>query len=177
MGANQSNIPIEMIEREHPLRVERYALVPDTGGAGKFRGGLATVREVRLLAEEAVITVRSDKRRFPPYGLHGGKSGSRSMNIINPGPDQRVLPVLFKEPIAMVQGDLYHHTLAGGGGYGDPLERDLSLVQRDLRQGRISGAGALRDYGVVAALQGDDWVIDSVETGRKRAALRVMQEG
>ena len=175
MGANQSNIPIEMIEREHPLRVERYALVPDTGGAGKFRGGLAIVREIRLLAEEAVITVRSDKRRFPPYGLHGGKPGSPSMNLINPGAGQRVLPVLFKEPVAMARGDVYHHTLAGGGGYGDPLARDVSLVQRDLCQGRISGAGALRDYGVVAALQGDDWVVDAMETGKTRCALRAAQ--
>ena len=171
IGANQSNVPIEMIEREHPLRIERYGLVPDTGGAGKYRGGLAIVRELRLLGDDAVITVRSDKRRFPPYGLHGGKQGSPSMNLINPGPAQRVLPVLFKDPVDMVRGDLYHHTLSGGGGYGDPLERDLFLVQRDLRQGRVTGEGALRDYGVVAALQDDEWIIDVPATGRQRCAM------
>ena len=171
IGANQSNVPIEMIEREHPLRIERYGLVPDTGGAGKYRGGLAIVRELRLLGDDAVITVRSDKRRFPPYGLHGGKQGSPSMNLINPGPAQRVLPVLFKDPVDMVRGDLYHHTLSGGGGYGDPLERELFLVQRDLRQGRVTGEGALRDYGVVAALQNDEWIIDVPATDRQRGAM------
>lgn len=176
IGANQSNIPIEMIEREYPLRVERYALVPDTGGAGKYRGGLAIVREFRLLAQEAMIAVRSDKRRFPPYGLHGGKSGSPSMNIINPGPKQRVLPVLFKEPVTMVMGDVYHHTLAGGGGYGNPLERDLALVERDLRQGRITGAGALNDYGVVAAQEPLGWVVDIDATLALRASLRAAVE-
>ena len=168
IGANQSNIPIEMIEREHPLRVERYALVPDTGGAGKFRGGLAIVREIRLLADEAVITVRSDKRRFPPYGLFGGRPGSPSMNLINPGAHQRVLPVLFKEPLTLLRGDLYHHTLSGGGGYGDPMEREIALVQRDLRQGRVSGEGALRDYGVVAVLQGETWLVDAAATADTR---------
>lgn len=172
IGANQSNIPIEMIEREHPLRVERYALVPDTGGAGKYRGGLAIVREFRLLAEEAMITVRSDKRRFPPYGLHGGKPGSPSMNMINPGTNQRVLPVLFKEPVAMTRGDLFHHTLAGGGGYGDPLERDVSLILRDLHQGRVSAEGVQKDYGVVAAMKGTEWVVNQDATEDLRASRR-----
>lgn len=172
IGANQSNVPIEMIEREHPLRIERYGLVTDTGGAGKFRGGLAIVRELRLLGDEAVITVRSDKRRFPPYGLHGGQPGSPSMNLINPGKDQRVLPVLFKDPVDMVRGDVFHHTLSGGGGYGDPLERDLDLVQNDLRQGRVTEQGALRDYGVVAAWQQDQWVIDTVATANVRSTMR-----
>ena len=175
IGANQSNIPIEMIEREYPLRIERYALVPDTGGAGRFRGGLAIVRELRLLAEEAVITVRSDKRRFPPYGLHGGQPGSPSMNLINPGADQQVLPVLFKDPVTMLRGDVYCHTLSGGGGFGDPLDRDVSLVLRDLRQGRVTGSGALRDYGVVALLQDDAWVIDANATERTRATRRATQ--
>jgi N-methylhydantoinase B len=170
IGANQSNIPIEMIEREHPLRIERYGLVPDSGGAGRYRGGLAIVREFRLLAGEAMITVRSDKRRFPPYGLHGGQPGSPSMNIVNPGPQQRVLPVLFTQPVMLRQGDLYHHTLAGGGGHGDPLQRDPALVLRDLQQERVSPQGALRDYGVVATRAGLDWVVDADATARERAA-------
>lgn len=170
IGANQSNIPIEMIEREHPLRIERYGLVPDSGGAGRYRGGLAIVREFRLLAGEAMITVRSDKRRFPPYGLHGGQPGSPSMNIVNPGPQQRVLPVLFTQPVMLRQGDLYHHTLAGGGGHGDPLQRDVTLVLRDLQQERVTAAGARRDYGVVATRAGLDWVVDADATARERAA-------
>ncbi|MEO7241950.1 MAG: hydantoinase B/oxoprolinase family protein [Variovorax sp.] len=168
IGANQSNIPIEMIEREHPLRVERYGLVPDTGGPGRYRGGLAIVREIRLLSDEAAITVRSDKRRFPPYGLRGGHCGSSSMNLINPGPQQRVLPVLFKEPVTLHRGDVYQHTLASGGGYGNPLERAVAAVLEDLRQGRITQAGALRDYGVVASPSGDDWLVDMAATDAAR---------
>jgi len=172
IGANQSNIPVEMIEREHPLRIERYALVPDSGGAGKYRGGLAIVREFRLLAQEATITVRSDKRRFAPYGLHGGKPGAPSVNLVNPGPEQRLLPVLFKEPVQLARGDVFHHTLAGGGGWGDPLERDVALILRDLRQERVSVAGARDGYGVVARLEGSHWVVDQPATDALRAARR-----
>ena len=175
IGANQSNIPVEMIEREYPLRVECYALVPDSGGPGRFRGGLAIRREIRLLADQAVLTVRSDKRRFPPYGLCGGHAGSPSMNLINPGPLERVLPVLFKDPVALTCGDLYQHTLSGGGGHGDPLERDLALVLRDLRQGRVSAAGAARDYGVVASLRDGVWNVDAEATEACRRALRAQR--
>ena len=75
------------------------AMVPDSGGAGRFRGGLGMVREFRLLADEATLTVRSDKRRFPPFGLAGGAPGSRSWNIVNPGPGETVLPVLTMRPL------------------------------------------------------------------------------
>lgn len=172
IGANQSNIPVEMIEREYPVRVERYGLVPDSGGAGRFRGGLAIEREIRLLAQEAVISVRSDKRRFRPYGLHGGAEGSPSVNVINPGPSERVLPVLFKEPVAMRRGDVYRHVLASGGGWGDPLERDVGRVARDLIEGRVTQEAALRDYGVVARPHGATWDVDlgatQIERGRRR---------
>jgi len=172
IGANQSNIPIEMIEREQPLRVERYGFVADSAGAGRFRGGMAIEREFRLLADEAVISVRSDKRRFRPYGLHGGGQGSPSVNIINPGPGERMLPVLFKEPVALRKGDVYRHVLSSGGGWGDPLERDLALIERDLRQGRITPDGALRDYGAIARLTQGRWQIDAAATERERERRR-----
>src|ERR1700674_3295330 len=84
-AANLSNQPIELIEAELPLRVVRYGLVQDSGGPGKFRGGLAYTREWRLLADEAVYTVRSDRRSHPPYGLGGGLPGSPSMNQFRSG--------------------------------------------------------------------------------------------
>jgi len=149
LGANQSNIPIEMIEAEHPLRIERYALVPDSGGPGKYRGGLSMVREFRLLADEAVLTVRSDKRRFPPYGLHGGHAGAPCWNVVNPDGDAQVLPTLFKDVFTLRRGDVFRHTLAGGGGHGSPLERDPALVLRDFVQERVSARHAAEAYGVV----------------------------
>jgi N-methylhydantoinase B len=165
IGANQSNVPIEMIEAEYPIRIEQYGLVPDTGGAGKYRGGLAMVREYRLLAEEAVLTVRSDKRRFPPFGLHGGKNGSPSMNLVN---GTTVLPVLLTKPYPMRKGDVFRHVLAGGGGYGDPYQRDPALVQRDVAQGKVTIAHAREAYGVVINA---DLMVDAAAT----AALRTQR--
>ena len=163
IGANQSNVPIEMIEAEYPIRIEQYGLVPDTGGPGKYRGGLSMVREYRLLADEAVLTVRSDKRRFPPFGLHGGRDGAPSMNTVN---GTKVLPVLLTKPYTLRKGDVFRHQLAGGGGYGDPRERDPALVQRDVEQGKVTRAHAKEAYGVVL---NKDFTIDAVATAALRA--------
>ena len=73
MGANQSNVSIEMIESDYPIRIRRYGMMPDTGGPGRWRGGLALMREYEILADEAILNVRSDKRRYPPHGLFGGR--------------------------------------------------------------------------------------------------------
>ncbi|MGQ0655238.1 MAG: hydantoinase B/oxoprolinase family protein, partial [Betaproteobacteria bacterium] len=164
VGANQSNVPIEMIEAEYPIRIEQYALVPDSGGAGRFRGGLSMVRDYRLLADHAVLTVRSDKRRFPPFGLHGGKNGMPSLNVVNPDGEANVLPVLLTTPYPLKKGDLFRHRLAGGGGYGDPFERDPALVLRDVEQGRVTVRHARDAYGVSIKKE----QVDAVET----AALR-----
>ncbi|MBL8839092.1 MAG: hydantoinase B/oxoprolinase family protein [Alphaproteobacteria bacterium] len=175
VGANQSNIPIELIERDHPLRVERYALVPDSGGPGRFRGGLSMLREIRILADEAMISVRSDKRRFPPYGLQGGKPGTPSWNIINPGPRQRVLPVLMNEPVMLKRGDVFRHMLAGGGGHGPALSRDPALVLHDVIQERVTPRHARDAYGVIVRRKARVWVVDTAATQRLRA--RRMQRG
>lgn len=172
IGANQSNIPIETIEAEYPLRVEQYALIPDSGGAGRFRGGLGIVREFRLLADEAVITIRSDKRRFPPYGLFGGKAGTSSWNILNPeGPGRRILPVLLTQPVTLRKGDVYRHILAGGGGYGPPLERDPELVRRDVILGKVSVVHARDAYGVAIVETKSGFVVDAAATAALRAQM------
>ena len=91
MGANQSNVPIEMIETEYPIRIEQYGFVPDTGGPGAFRGGLSLIRDYRILAENADLNVRSDKRAYPPHGLFGGKEGAPSTNQLNPDGEESPL--------------------------------------------------------------------------------------
>jgi N-methylhydantoinase B len=170
LGANQSNIPIEMIEAEHPLRVEQYALVPDSGGAGAFRGGLSMVRDFRVLCDEATLTVRSDKRRFPPFGLAGGGNGAPSYNLVNPDSGQsRVLPTLFKDVFTLKRGDVFRHILAGGGGYGDPYARDPERVLADVRQGRVSVAHAAEAYGVAIVAGADGPAIDAATTAVLRA--------
>lgn len=169
LGANQSNVPVETIEAEYPLRVERYGFVPDSGGAGRHRGGLAIERTFRLLADEATLTVRSDKRRFPPYGLAGGRPGSGSLSVVNPGTArERVLPVLVTEPVALERGDVFRHVLAAGGGWGDPRDRDPERVLEDLRLGRVTLEGARRDYGVAIVARDGGYAIDAAAT----AALR-----
>ncbi|CAN5245861.1 hydantoinase B/oxoprolinase family protein [soil metagenome] len=169
-GANQSNQPVEMIEAELPLAIERYGFVADTGGSGRFRGGLALEREYRILAEQAGMTMRSDRRSHLPYGLAGGSPGTPSWNILNPGPDQRILPTLPMESVPLRRGDVFRHVTAGGGGYGDPLERDPLMVLQDVLDEKLTPAYAVREYGVVIAVE--EGVIDAVQTDQLRADRR-----
>jgi N-methylhydantoinase B len=149
LGANQSNIPIEMIEAAYPLRVEAYGFVADTGGPGLHRGGLAIERQFRFLGEFGLLTIRSDKRRFRPFGLYGGGEGSPSLNVINPNTaTERVLPVLLDTPFELRHGDVFRHVLASGGGYGPPLEREPERVLEDVVLGRVTTSAARDQYGV-----------------------------
>jgi N-methylhydantoinase B len=138
-----------MIEALYPVEVERYALVDNSGGPGRFRGAPAFVRQYRLLGEEAVLTMRSDRRRHLPYGLAGGYPGTPSWNIINPGAEQRVLPAMPMEAIRLAKGDVFCHISAGGGGHGSPLEREPEQVLEDVLEERLSTEYARRVYGVV----------------------------
>jgi len=149
MGGNQSNVPIEMIELDYPLRIEEYGLVKDTGGAGKYRGGLSVIRSYRALEDDIMLSIRSDKRKFPPHGLFGGKEGEPSMSILKSGKDERIIPTLTTQPLYLKQNDLFQHVMAGGGGYGDPLEREPNLVLKDVIEEKISLNNASENYGVV----------------------------
>jgi N-methylhydantoinase B len=169
-GANQSNQPIELIEAELPLRVERYGFVPDSGGPGTYRGGLGLVREYRLLADEAFLTVRSDRRAHPPYGLHGGLPGAPSSNVVNPDGAPVLLPALPMKALTLRRGDVFRHTLAGGGGYGDPLGRDPAAVLEDVLDEKVSAAHARAAYGVV--LRRDGTAVDAAQTEAQRARMR-----
>jgi N-methylhydantoinase B len=168
MASNQANVPIELIEADYPIRIERYGFVADTGGAGQFRGGLSLTREYRVLTDDVYFGVRSDKSSHPPHGLFGGGAGSPASNLVNPGNGQRVLPTLPVTPVTLQQGDLFRHVMAGGGGYGDPLTRDPALVREDLLDGKITAAHAEAVYGV-AIVPGSDATIDESATARLRA--------
>ena len=144
---NMANTPIESIEADQPLLIERYALVPDSGGAGTYRGGLGMVRDFRLLAEEAVFQLRSDRHDFLPWGVEGGKPGSPTRNYLNPDEENRELP--GKYLMTLKKNDLYRCYQAGGGGYGDPLERDVEAVLEDVRQEKLTAASVRQEYGVV----------------------------
>ncbi|MET0429230.1 MAG: hydantoinase B/oxoprolinase family protein [Microvirga sp.] len=166
-AANLSNQPIEMIEADTPVEVTRYALVPDSGGPGRYRGGLAFVREFRFLAEMR-FTIRGDRRAHPPYGLEGGHPGSPSSHrLVGADGRERELPTMPLESFHAKPGDVFRLTGAGGGGYGDPMARDPAAVLADVLEGKMTLAGARRDYGVVIAAGAvDDAATAAQRTGR-----------
>ncbi|HWB51510.1 MAG TPA: hydantoinase B/oxoprolinase family protein [Stellaceae bacterium] len=164
--ANMASQPIEVTETEQPLQITAYEFIQDAMGPGKFRGGAPFRREYKLLAEEAILQVRSDRRDFRPYGLYGGGPGKPSMNYLNP--DRNPAPLPSKLTMNMRKGDLFRHEVAGAGGWGDPLERDPALVLKDVRNDFVSRRAAREDYGVVIA--GD--AVDAAATAALRQQMR-----
>jgi len=128
--------------------IEEYSLAPDTGGAGKYRGGLALNRSYRLTgADEAMIQLRSDRQDFLPYGLAGGKPGTPSKNILSQRNKTTEVPP--KERVYFNRGDVFHTTTAGTGGWGPPVERDPDAVLNDVQNGKLTIGSAESEYGVV----------------------------
>jgi N-methylhydantoinase B len=167
LGANISNVPVEAIEVSQPVEVLQYAFLPDTGGAGKYRGGLSLIRDYRLLTD-STLSVRTDRRRFRPYGLAGGQPGTPSDNRLNPDEENRQLSGKFT--LDLPAGSVFRHVMAGGGGFGDPLERDPDAVLRDVRGERIGVDYARREYGVV--VDAGQMAVDEAATAVLRTELR-----
>lgn len=165
-ASNISNAPIEQVENQAPIRVERYGLVRDSGGPGKWRGGLGVERQLRFLGERATLQLRSDRHAFPPYGLVAGKPGAGSANTLNKDEGWDPIPTKFTRPFH--KGEALRHTTAGGGGYGDPFERDLERVLADVCDGKVSVEAARRDYGV--CILPSPWRIDHAATEKTRAS-------
>ncbi len=162
-----ANIPVEVAESEYPIVVERYGLVPDTGGAGKHRGGLSVERVWRCLTPETSLIVRSDRARHAPYGLAGGAPGATSVNVVlHPDGAEERLPAMFSTTIGV--GDVYAHRMAGGGGWGSPFERDPADVAADVADGKVSAAAAREQYGVEIGTDGlvDDEATRALRDGR-----------
>ncbi len=164
-----ANIPIEVAEAEYPIVVERYGLVRDTGGAGRYRGGLSVERVWRCLTPETSLIVRSDRARHAPYGLAGGAPGATAVNlVVHPDGSEERLPAMFSTMIGA--GDVYVHRMAGGGGWGDPLERDPEAVAHDVRNEKVSVDAAGELYGVVI---GTDGLVDGEATSAVRDERRM----
>src|SRR5262249_51790131 len=125
----------------------------------------------RILAETAELNIRSDKRKHPAHGLFGGREGAPSMSIINPGSEDRIVPVMLTVPERLRRGDVLLHTLPGAGGYGDPLERDPALVLQDVVADKVSRERAATDYGVVVD-DSDPPGVDEASTQALRARMR-----
>jgi N-methylhydantoinase B len=146
--SNCRTAPIEIIESEFPTLTERFELLPDSGGAGAFRGGLGFVREYRILEDDVRFSLRGDKHTIGPWGCQGGKDGRTGACIVNPGTaEEKSLPSRFGD-FTLKKGDLLRLERPGGGGIGDPLERARERVLDDVRQGYVSPESAQSDYGV-----------------------------
>jgi N-methylhydantoinase B len=153
------------------VRVLRYAVNGGTGGPGRWRGGCGIVREVEVLAEEAILSLRIDAVLNPPWGTAGGREAGVGGCVINPGrPDERRLPPL-SDNNRVRRGDVIRVETGGGGGWGHPCDREPLLVLADVQGGFVTAASAVDDYGVVL-IAGRDGVAAEVDTAATAARRR-----
>ena len=170
-NVNQSNAriaPVEIIESEFAVQTRRFELLRDSGGAGKFRGGLGFVREYALLDHEVRFSLRSTKHTVAPKGIDAGLPGKTGHCVVNPGTaKERVLPSRCSD-LTLLPGDVVRLETPGGGGLGDPFERDPEMVLRDVRNGYVSINKAAESYGVVIKDENGEFLLDHVLTEEKR---------
>ncbi|NBS23963.1 MAG: hydantoinase B/oxoprolinase family protein [Altererythrobacter sp.] len=162
-----TNVPNEFLEKYFPLRIERYSTEPDSGGAGLHRGGNGIHMTYRFLAD-GEIAVHDDRWFVPPWGVNGGHPGMRARKVLERADGTTEIVGNKVEDVPVKEGDLLHYITWGGGGWGDPLDRDPELVGLEIRQGLVTPEGA-KHYGVVADENG---VIDSAATEALRAEIK-----
>lgn len=133
---NTQNTPIEAFEMSYPLRVERYSLRTDTGGAGEYQGGMGIRRDIRVLDHVADFSLMSERRQSVPYGLAGGEPGARGADYHTSNGDRERIDA--KTTRELQPNDLISVRTPGGGGYGSPIDRAEESIRRDLREDRIS---------------------------------------
>ena len=163
-----NSTPAEATEQEFPLIVERSELVPDSGGAGKFRGGLAMRTDIAMWGTEPKVSGRGMRETAPAEGLNGGGPGAPGRFLLDPGGDgERGLPGVFSE-LPVRPGTTIRVETPGGAGFGDPLERDPTLVLADVRAGKISQRAARERYGVIV----ENDRVDPARTEERRHLAR-----
>src|SRR5215472_11729645 len=162
--SNCKTAPIEIIESEFPTRVERFEMIPDSGGAGEWRGGLGFARDYRILADDVRFSMRTDKHAVEPFGGDDGLAGRRGACVINPGSkDEKQLPSRFGD-YRLGRDDIIRLERPGGGGLGDPHRRPAEKVLEDVRQGYVSVERARNDYGVALRWTDGEPELDGAET-------------
>lgn len=144
---NTQNAPIEEIELQYPVLIERYELLPNSEGPGKYRGGLGIRRDYCFLNHSVTFSILSDRGRFAPWGLFRGLAAQPSKYIVNPGSDNEI-QLWSKHTTLLTPNDRVTIQTPGGGGYGDPKDRDPQLVLEDVRNGKITLQRATQCYGV-----------------------------
>jgi N-methylhydantoinase B len=138
------NTPVELQELYYPLLYERYTLRTDSGGAGKFRGGVGLEVKVKSL-HDLFVSRNTDRIKCPPWGLLGGAEGATNATLIQRDGKEETLPGKFSH-LLVRPGETVTFLTAGGGGYGDPAKRDAAAIERDLALGYVSDARTKRDY-------------------------------
>jgi N-methylhydantoinase B len=167
--SNCMNIPVESVEMNFPLRIRRARLSPGSAGAGQFRGGLGLEKVFEATAADITVSHRGERFASSPWGLYGGRSAPRARAFVIRAHGSRE-EVPSKKMLTLHPGDQLWEYVAGGAGYGDPLERDPDLVLGDVLDGKISAESARADYGV--ALLAGGAAVDGDATTLRRDALR-----
>jgi N-methylhydantoinase B len=166
---NIDGIPVEVNEASYPILTERMELIPDSAGAGRFRGGHGVRKDVRVLGQDLTLSNLTDRQRFAPPGVLGGDPGALGRTLRNADRAEAVQVLESKGTYPLETGELISTLLAGGGGYGDPLDRDPARVLADVADGLLTVEGARRAYGVVLDADGR---LDADATDAERAARR-----
>ena len=180
--SNCRNTPVEVFEGRYPFRTLEYRLMPDSGGPGQHRGGLATTRTLEVVADEITLSCLFDRAKIPGWGLFGGRPGGLSQLLVKRADDDRfrtfveafntVSPTKFTN-VLLKRGDLVRYVTPGGGGYGDPFARDPEAVLADVRNGWVTAEAARREYGVVVEQWEDEVALDERATADLRGAPRI----
>lgn len=178
MGGDTRDYPMERGEAEFPILYTCYRHRPDSGGPGKFRGGLGIWRDIKMLDDEryrkTAVSVIWDRSKIPPYGIAGGFSGvAQRVAILRANSRLEYVPVEFGTKSTLLpihENDILSMRTGGGGGYGDPLEREPEAVLQDLQEGKISEPVAVDIYGVI--IDEKRWSVDSEATKEQREKVR-----
>ena len=138
-ASGSSNLPVEALEHAYPFRVERYALWEGSGGAGRYRGGMGVIRDYRVLADDIVVSLSSERQNVEASGANGGEPGTLGAFILDPDTAQeRKLPAAAAD-VKLPRGSVLRICTPSGGGYGSAKERDQAAIETDAREGRASG--------------------------------------
>jgi N-methylhydantoinase B/oxoprolinase/acetone carboxylase alpha subunit len=171
---NARTIPQELEERWFPVLYTRYEARTDSCGHGMRRGGFALVREMTVLSD-VTMTIHGDREKFTPFGMSGGLNGGGCNLIINKGTDREFNAGMYATGVELKKGDKIFYASSGGGGFGDPLERDTHLVLEDVMDEWLTVEAARDYYGVVVDVldaEALDYRIDEEKTTALRARLR-----
>lgn len=164
---NFTNVPNEFLERYFPLVIERYETVADSGGAGLHRGGNGIIMSYRFL-ESGHIAIHDDRWFVPPWGVNGGAPGERARKVLEKPDGTKIIVGNKVEDFKVEENDVLHFITWGGGGWGDPYDRDPALIAKEITQGLVTAQGA-KAYGVVVS---EDGIVDEAATEALRAKLR-----